>query len=103
MRALTRTVLAGALVTAGFLTSPASAENCFGEQNTVLVCVTAPDVVIGEEQYCFYVGGDTCKPVDVPTATLEGQLDVDCERPSACRAIHLGICDMTTIFTCKTR
>jgi hypothetical protein len=103
MRALTRSALAGALTAGALLASPAGAANCVGEQSLLYVCVTAPDVVTGEKPYCFYVGGDTCTRVNVPTATVQGPADVDCHGPKACELNFLAaVCEVQTLVSCKT-
>lgn len=61
-----------AVAVAAVLALPAGATSCVGEQSTAYVCVTPPGIGLGSTPLCVYAGGDTCKPVDVPTPVLTG-------------------------------
>lgn len=77
MRALTRTLLAGAAA-ASFLAAPATAAtNCFGPQ-TMFFCLITPEASLGSRDECVYVGGTQCQNVRIPTVELEGSVSWVC-------------------------
>lgn len=78
MRALTRTLLAGAAA-ASLLSAPAASAttNCFGP-SSMYFCLTTPDPQVGWRTECVYLGGTECRDVDVPTVTWTGELTWYC-------------------------
>jgi hypothetical protein len=73
-----RSLGATALTAASLLAAAPANAACVGEQSTLYVCVTAPEVTLGERSYCVYAGGDDCTEVAVPVPETSGEAEVSC-------------------------